>query len=161
MKEAKREVSRIQMEAEARKQELAREAAAQKRAAEAARREEQARAALDRNLELQRQWRESEALKQVWPLLCELCVVALDAVQFRACRSSVTESRAAPCLSQASLCARWYTGGLHLGLCSTRPHVGSACRLRRVRNCSRERAQESRYRDVSKAVMLVPNCAGG
>ena len=67
MKEAKREVSRIQMEAEARKQELAREAAAQKRAAEAARREEQARAALDRNLELQRQWRESEALKQVLP----------------------------------------------------------------------------------------------
>ena len=67
VKEAKREVSRIQMEAEARKQELAREGAAQKRAAEAARREEQARLALERNLELQRQWRESEALKQVRP----------------------------------------------------------------------------------------------
>ena len=64
LKEAKREVSRVQMEAEARKQELAREAAAQKRAAEAARREEQARLALERHLELQRQWRESEALKQ-------------------------------------------------------------------------------------------------
>ncbi len=88
MKEAKREVSRIQMEAEARKQELAREAAAQKRAAEAARREEQARLALERNLELQRQWRESEALKQVRPLLCGLSLVPDSVAQLRGCHVS-------------------------------------------------------------------------
>lgn len=78
VKEAKREVSRIQMEAEARKQELTREAAAQKRAAEGARREGQARLALERNLELQRQWRESEALKQVWPLTYASCLSGCD-----------------------------------------------------------------------------------
>ena len=68
MKEAKREVSRIQMEAEARKQEIAREADEKRKAAEAARKEEQARLAFERNQALQRQWRESEALKQVQPL---------------------------------------------------------------------------------------------
>ena len=53
------------MEAETRRQKLAEQANAAKKAAEAARREEQARQAIERNLELQRQWRESEALKQV------------------------------------------------------------------------------------------------
>ena len=53
------------MEAETRRQKLAEQAKAAKKAAEAARREEQARQAIERNLELQRQWRESEALKQV------------------------------------------------------------------------------------------------
>lgn len=64
-KEAKREVSRIQMEAEARKQQLKQEAEAQKLAVEAAEREEKARTAQERLQRLQDQWRESEVLKQV------------------------------------------------------------------------------------------------
>ncbi len=96
VKEAKREVSRIQMEAEARKQELVREAAAQKRAAEAARREEQARLALERNLELQRQWRESEALKQVRPPLCELYIMPVTVAKSQGCRVKQAQALCTP-----------------------------------------------------------------
>ena len=70
-KEAKREVSRIQMEAESRKQQLRAEAEAQKRAAAAAQKEDAARTAQERMQQLQNQWRESEALKQVLPHGCQ------------------------------------------------------------------------------------------
>ena len=70
-KEAKREVSRIQMEAESRKQQLRAEAEAQKRAAAAAQKEDAARTAQERMQQLQSQWRESEALKQVLPHGCQ------------------------------------------------------------------------------------------
>ena len=55
------------MEAESRKQQLRAEAEAQRRAAAAAQKEEGARIAQERMQQLQTQWRESEALKQVPP----------------------------------------------------------------------------------------------
>ena len=55
------------MEAESRKQQLRADAEAQKRAAAAAQKEGAARTAQERMQQLQSQWRESEALKQVLP----------------------------------------------------------------------------------------------